>query len=156
MLNEISGASNGGLRVSNAQRIVRAGILAAGLGIGAAVASAGTASADPFAFDPTNIALSIDGLNLIENGTAHAMSAFGDIAFADGAYSVANATGFVDSASAEGVHSTAETFGTVDLGGATGTNSFVYDGPGFLGAAFANGDWLPCRRRRPQRGGREH
>jgi len=146
--------------------IGRLGMFAVGLGVGAAMAATpGTASADPFdvtgaglaastaadslvgsaaaapaqAFDPTNFAVSIDGINLLEGGSATATSVFGGIAVADGANSSANADGFLDIATAQGVDSTANTLGSVELAGAVGNHSEVIDNAGAVDAGFANG-----------------
>ncbi len=101
---------------------------------------AGLAAGAPAeAFDPSNFAVSIDGIPLFHEGTASASSVFGGIAIADGAGSSANADGFLDIATAQGVDSTANTLGTVDLAGATGNGSEAIDNPGAVDAAFANG-----------------
>jgi hypothetical protein len=93
-----------------ATRVGRLAGLAVGLGIGAALAATpGTASADPASpvdandvagassaavgaqpdlppFDPSNLAISVDGITLYQTGTATATSGgLGDIAIADGA-----------------------------------------------------------------------
>ena len=110
----------------------RIGILGVGLGVGAALASMpGVASADPapdpnlvssidvsplvqgglsaISVDPTsNIAISIDGFTLLQEGTASATSGSGDFAIAFGDGSSATATGGVgDYASAYGTDATA-------------------------------------------------
>jgi hypothetical protein len=81
---------------SRARRLGRLGILAAGLGIGAAIAAApGIASADPVTFDLNDIAISFDGYSLLKEGSATADSGTAgefNFAFADGAGSYANAT----------------------------------------------------------------
>lgn len=81
----------------HATRIGCLGGLAFGLGVAAAVAASGAASADPTdlipPWDPNDLAVSIFGLPLIQIGTAQANSAFGDIAIADGANSDAIANG---------------------------------------------------------------
>jgi hypothetical protein len=107
--------------------IGRIGIFGAGLGIGATLAlGPGIAAADPApdpniygAIDPsllqdalpaapTNIAISIDGFNLLESGTASATSGSGDYAIAVGNDATATATGgFGDYASASGTDATA-------------------------------------------------
>ena len=104
--------------------IGRIGVLGVGLGIGAALAATpGIAAADPTpdygAIDasvlqdalpaaPTNIAISIDGFNLLESGTASATSGQGDFAIAFGADSNATATdGFGNYASASGTDANA-------------------------------------------------
>lgn len=151
----------------NARNIGRLGMLAVGLGIGAAMASTpGVASADPAdvtavgvgastaadsifgsaaaapippAFDPSNFAVNIDGIYLIHDGSAQASSALGGIAIADGANSTASADGFLDIATAQGVDSEAQTFGSVDLAGAVGDDSNALALPGAIDASFANG-----------------
>jgi hypothetical protein len=74
------------------RRLGRLGMLAVGLGMGAAVASTpGIASADPFSFDFNDIAISFDGTSLLQEGTASAHSGTAgefNFAFADGAHSV--------------------------------------------------------------------
>src|ERR1700721_1287539 len=84
----------------NTRAIARIGILAAGLGIGAAFASSpGIASADtadPFSFDLNDIAISFDGTSLFREGSATADSGTAgefNFAFADGADASATATG---------------------------------------------------------------
>src|SRR5271166_6026913 len=100
--------------MKHATRVGRLAGLAVGLGIGAALAaSPGTASADPASpvdandlagassaaadaqsFDPSNLAISVDGFTLYQTGTATATSGgLGDIAIADGANSEAIANG---------------------------------------------------------------
>jgi hypothetical protein len=103
--------------MKHASRIRRIGGLAVGLGIGAAMATIPwIASADPFPppFDPNNYAVSMDGMTLFQVGSAHASSAFGDFAIADGANSDASAIGVDDVASAYGAGSLAEAGGSVD------------------------------------------
>lgn len=107
--------------------IGRIGILGVGLGIGATLAAMpGIAAADPTpdpniygAIDasvlqdalpaaPTNIAISIDGVNLLESGTASATSGQGDFAIAVGNDATATATdGFGNYASASGTDASA-------------------------------------------------
>src|SRR5277367_4928350 len=98
-----------------------AGGLAVGLGIGAALAATagtaaadplspldpnvaaasvdavtgtlGTAAADPAALPDLNIAISVDGITLLQEGSATATSGTGDLAIAFGAGSDASATG---------------------------------------------------------------
>ena len=133
-----------------ARGIGRLGVMAAGLGLGAAVAAMAStpavASADVVDFDPNNFALSIDGISLIHEGTATATSSFGNIAIADGAGSDASATdGYLDLASAYGADSSAQVgLGDLDAGFANGANSTVFSGgyvdtPGYLDLASANG-----------------
>jgi hypothetical protein len=109
--------------------IGRIGIFGAGLGIGATLAlGPGTAAADPApdpniygAIDPSlvqdalpaadpmsNIAISIDGIPLLHEGTATATSGSGDFAIAVGDGANATATGgFGDYASASGTDASA-------------------------------------------------
>jgi hypothetical protein len=130
--------------------------LAVGLGIGAALAAnAGVASADPPSlfdandaavaapavdpslptFDPSNLAISVDGITLYQTGTASATSGFGDIAIADGAGSEAIANGGIfnigDFAYAEG-NAIADS-----AGGSFDTATAVGDGAG----SYAFGDF---------------
>src|SRR5271168_1253723 len=94
--------------------IGRLGGLALGLGIGAALAalagnaaaaSLGSAAADPFSASDLNVAISIDGMTLVQDGSATATSGTGDLAIAFGADSQAIATGgTLDSAFADGVN----------------------------------------------------
>jgi hypothetical protein len=119
----------GGRIILNIIAIGRIGVLGVGLGIGAALASMpGIAAADPTpdpniygavdasvlqdaspAADPsTNIAISVDGVYLLHEGSASASSGSGDIAIAVGNDANAQATGGVgDFASAYGTDSTA-------------------------------------------------
>jgi hypothetical protein len=121
----------------NIVAIRRIGILGVGLGIGAALASMpGIAAADPTpdpnifgAIDPSllqdafpaagpNIAISVDGVSLLQEGSATAHSGTGgDLAIAFGANSSATATGGIfDVASASGTDATATaTGGNFDL-----------------------------------------
>ena len=118
------------------------GLLAiTGLGIGAAVAATSAiASADPF--DPTNFAISIDGMTLIQLGTATATSASGGFAIADGAGSHATAIGGVgNTASAFGADSSAFVDrGNFDEAYASGMNSIAKAGFGDFDTALANTD----------------
>jgi hypothetical protein len=115
--------------MKHANRIRRIGGLAVGLGIGAVLAATPwVASADPFVpFDPNNIAISIDGITLFQEGTATATSGTGDFAFADGAFSHAGATGSIgDVAFADGFNSEAEAaLGNFDDATAVGNHSFA-------------------------------
>ena len=121
----------------NARRLGRLGMLAVGLGMGAAVAATpGIASADSstdwlssidsllgggalpaLATPPSglDLAISFDGTSLFQSGTAHATTtpgAFG-FAFADGAGANASATGgFGDYASADGTNALATSGGS--------------------------------------------
>jgi hypothetical protein len=145
----------------NVYRIGRLGIVAVGLGVSAAVASTpwiasadpvaaqtaadaavGSAAAltDPVAFDPNNFAVSIDGITLIQEGSAIATSTFGGIAIADGADSLASADGFLDIATAEGVESNAlDKDGILQVADAYGDKDFASSTYGLLDAAFTNG-----------------
>jgi hypothetical protein len=129
----------------HATRLGRLGGLTIGLGIGAAIAATGTAAADPSSpsdpggagwvdaatgaatlpasgSDPA-IAISIDGMNLLESGGATATSGTDDIAIAIGDLSTATATG-----------------GTFDTAFADGLESTVFAGGGNFDTAMANGD----------------
>jgi hypothetical protein len=149
--------------VKSARFFGRVGGFAVGLGIGSAlVAIPWAASADATgdllssidlgglslpdaadsasSFDFSNMSLSIDGMNLFQDGTATATSGTGDFAFADGAGSIANATGGTgNTAIAEGVGagSTADG-GTGDYASAVGTDSFA-NANGTSDYASANG-----------------
>jgi trimeric autotransporter adhesin len=132
------------------------------MGIGASVASSPRiASADPFSFDPNDIAISFDGTTLFKDGSATADSGTAgeyNFAFADGANSYASATdGSGDVAEAEGTDAeayagtgngdTATAIGNdslaesgIDTSGGSGSNDFAY----VLGAnsdAYADGDY---------------
>jgi hypothetical protein len=128
------------------------GLLAVGLGIGAALAATpGVASADP-STDPfswiggmdlgdlsvpaqaLDIQVSIDGFDLLPTAgnTATANSGMGDIAIAIGNGAEANAG--AGSAFGEGL-----TPGLFDSAVAIGTNSFASAGQGNLDSAFADG-----------------
>jgi hypothetical protein len=149
-----------------ARGIARLGMLAVGLGIGAAVAS-GNAWADtstdwlssldylagglPTSAADTsdlNLAISIDGATIFQEGTAHATTGTdGDIAFANGPDTYATATGTDDYAGVDGEDAsavsggtgasddTAFIFGDDDTATAGGTNG-TFDGA----AIFGNGD----------------
>jgi len=120
------------------KRIGRIGGLAVGLGIGAALGAAPwVASADPFTpFDPFDIAISIDGLTLFQEGTAHATSGVGDFAFADGAFSDATATGSDNFALADGFNSEADAvLGDFDKVTAVGNHAFANAAAGNLDTA---------------------
>jgi hypothetical protein len=129
--------------MKHANRIGRLGVLAVGLGIGAAVASTGTASADDFQ-------ISIDGFDLFStaNNTATAVSGPGDIAIAFGAGSDAVAEGgFGDFASADSPGATAlagdeaagATGNDFDSASATGNGSIVVAGDGDGGVPDTTG-----------------
>jgi len=102
--------------------VARLGMLAVGLGIGAAVASSpGIASADPFSFDPNDIAISFDGYVLVSDGSAHAYTTTGDygLAIADGSGAYASAEGGTgDYALADGTYTHAEAGGLASDTGA--------------------------------------
>jgi hypothetical protein len=128
--------------------VARLGILAVGLGIGAAMASTpGVAVADSSAdwvndllggaalpapaLPDVNLAISIDGYSLVSEGTASANSGSGDIAIAYG-----------DGASASAVGGTGD-FALADGSGADAGagGSDVYNGiPGFTGDTGADDD----------------
>ena len=122
--------------VSTAKR--RLGVLAVGLGIGAAVVSTGTAAADDFQ-------ISIDGMDLFPTAgnTATATSGMGDIAIAFGANSDAIAEGgfgdfaYADSTGSSGAQAVAgdqvagATGNNFDVANATGNNSFAGAGNTF-------------------------
>jgi hypothetical protein len=120
--------------MKHAHRIGRLGVLAVGLGIGAAVASTGTAAAD-------DMQISIDGMDLFPTlgNTATATSGMGDIAIAFGAGSDAVAEGgFGDFASADSTGSTgALALAGDDVAGATGNNFDVASATGNESAAQA-------------------
>ena len=120
----------------NTRGFARLGILAVGLGIGAAVAHTPVASADTSTdllssidsllgggglsalSDPLglNLAISFDGMSLVQEGSAVANSGTGDIAIASGADSTANAEGGTgDYALADG------TYALANAGSLTGT-----------------------------------
>jgi hypothetical protein len=161
----------------NARGIARVGMLAVGLGIGAALAaSPGIASADSSdwlssidslvsglaapAADTSgaNMAISVDGVTLLQEGSAHAYSGTtGDIAIADGADSSAYAYGTnnyadvlgSDSSGVAGGYSAAEASGSSDdTAFIDGTGDYAYaggDGSGDPGtydysAIFGNND----------------
>jgi hypothetical protein len=120
--------------MQHTNRIGRLGVLAVGLGIGAAIASTGTAAADDFQ-------ISIDGMDLFPTmgNTATATSGFGDMAIAFGAGSDAVAEGgFGDFASADSAGATAlagsgisgATGNDFDFASATGNGSVAHAGVG--------------------------
>lgn len=132
--------------MKRAKCVGRVGGLAVGLGIGmAAAALPGVASADPFPppFDPNNFAISIDGITLFQDGTAHAISGLGDFAIADGANSEAVAIdGFGDVASADGANSVAAAErGFGDFASADGAGSFAFAGSNIDGTTGNNFDF---------------
>ncbi len=129
----------------NALGVGRLGLLAVGLGVGAAVASTpGVASADTGLFDPNDFAVSIDGFSLFQSGTATATSGAGDFAIADGANSSATATGGIfNIAFASGTDSNAlagAAFGVpgnLDFAGGLGPDINVVAGAGNFNGATA-------------------
>jgi hypothetical protein len=143
-----------------ARGIAWLGILAAGLGIGAAVASTpGTASADSsdwlssidtllsgFSFPAAdtsglNMAISFDGISL-QSGTAEAYSgANGDIAIATGAGSTAYAYGTNNYADVLGTDDTGIAGGTnaASAIGSTGDNAFIDGNNDYAFAGGTNG-----------------
>jgi hypothetical protein len=143
------------------RRLGRLGMLAVGLGVGAAVASTpGIASADPFSFDPNDIAISFDGTSLLKEGTAVADSGNAgefNFAFADGANSSAYATdgtgnvaeadgtgayvlaGSGNSDTAIGIGNSTDAEAGTDFFGGSGSNDFAY-ALGDNSSAFADGD----------------
>jgi hypothetical protein len=117
-----------------ANRIGRLGVLAVGLGIGAAMAATGTAVADDFQ-------ISIDGIDLFPTAgnTATAVSGAGDMAIAFGAGSDAVAEGgFGNFASADsgatavaGDEAAGASGNNFDVATATGNDSIADAGNGF-------------------------
>ena len=164
--------------MKSTRALTRLGLLAVGLGVGAAfasmpaIASADTSSdwlsaVDSFlsgaapAADTTpalNLAISIDGATIFQEGSATASSGTdGDIAFASGAGSSADATGTDDYAVAYGTDSsaiaggagssddTAFIFGdnSTAFAGGTADNPGTFDGAIIAGnndAAYSGGD----------------
>jgi hypothetical protein len=127
-------------------RIGRLGMLAVGLGIGAAVASTpGTATADVFPpFDPNDFAISIDGVNVFQAGNAIATSSAGAIAIAIGNGAQADSSiGFGNLAFADGTDSIAQIYDVdasdLDTAITFGDHSFATSGGGLLDFAFADG-----------------
>jgi trimeric autotransporter adhesin len=116
------------------------------MGIGASVASSPRiASADPFSFDPNDIAISFDGTTLFKDGSATADSGTAgeyNFAFADGANSYASATdGSGDVAEAEGTDAEAYAgTGSGDVAEAEGTDAEAYAGTGNGDTATAIGN----------------
>jgi hypothetical protein len=147
--------------MTTTRAIGRIGILAVGLGIGAAIASTpGIASADPdpFLFDFNDIAISFNGVSLFSEGTATADSGTAgefNFAFADGAGADAVATdGTGNIAEAEGTDASAvATDGNYDTaidignnanpfnsGAYAGADEYLFGGPGNNDLAFVLGD----------------
>ena len=140
--------------------IGRIGILGVGLGIGAALASMpGIAAADPNSYgaidasvlqdafpaaDPTSIAISVDGVPLLQEGTASATSGSGDFAIAVGSESSATATGGIFDMASAGTDSTATaTDGNFDVAsassGLSATGGTATAGDGSFDVAQASG-----------------
>lgn len=151
--------------MSNAKTIGRLGMLAIGLGIGAAVAATpGIASADSngldtAAFDPSaliadpasttipglDLAISIDGVSLFQSGSASAYSGTADIAIAYGNESTAVAgptfdPGTFDYAFADGSDASAVAgIGNFNSATAIGSDSYGSAGAGTGDTAYADG-----------------
>lgn len=143
----------------NAHSLGRLGLLAVGLGIGTAVAtSPGIASADssdwlssidnlvsgltvPALSSPDlNLAISVDGYSLFQEGSATATSSTGDIAIAYGDNADASATGgILDFAFANGAQSDAAVSGSFDTATATGAGAGA--AAGFADAGATGGDF---------------
>jgi hypothetical protein len=125
--------------MDHVKRIRRLGLLAVGLGLGATVAATpGIAAAD--ALDLNDMAISFDGYNLLEGGTATALTTPGGygLAIADGAGSYAY-SGTADNAIAIGDNSTATAlFGDFDTSIANGVGSYTY-ADGNFDTAIASG-----------------
>jgi hypothetical protein len=140
--------------------IARLGMLAVGLGVGAAMAHSPVASADvsadwlssidtllgggalPAPSSGLDLAISFDGYSLFQAGNAFAYTFTGDysLAIADGDGSVANAGGTLGSAFADGTNAAAyATGGTGDYALADGTNALA-DAGGLLNDTGANYD----------------
>ncbi len=143
----------------DAGRIARLGMLAVGLGIGAALASIpGTAAADSStdwlsSFDSLlsglsapaadtsslNLSISMDGVTLMQDGTAHAYSGTGgDIAIANGADTTAYAYGTDNYADVFGTDATGVAGGET-AAGATGASDDTTIISGDNDYAFAGG-----------------
>ncbi len=120
----------------DARGIARLGVLAVGLGVGAAVASApGIASADSstdwwsdllgaaavpiFSTPVLNLAISVDGYSLLQDGNASATSGTGDFAIASGYGAEASAVG--------GLGDVAEASGTDAAAAAGGASGDTFD-----------------------------
>src|ERR1700722_2903915 len=148
--------------MNRANAIGRLGILAVGLGIAVAatssIAAADSTAVDPTAFDPSalitdpvpaasglDVAISIDGHTLFQEGTAYASSGTDDIAIAYGADSDAEAgdtesPGTGDFAFADGPGSYADSgIGDYDSATAIGSGSEAIAGSGDGDSAFADG-----------------
>jgi hypothetical protein len=150
--------------MSRANAIGRLGMLAVGLGIGAAmaatpgIATADSTAVDAAAFDPSaliadsapadsglNLAISIDGYTLLQEGSATAYSGTGDIsiAYGDGSGAEAGDTqspGTGDFAFADGTGAYANSgLGDYDSASAIGSGSEAIAGSGNGDSAFADG-----------------
>jgi hypothetical protein len=150
--------------MNHGKAIGRLGMLAVGLGIGAAVAgtpgiaAADSTPVDAAAFDPSaliadpapavsglNLAISIDGIPLFQSGTATAESGTDDIAIAYGNDSTAIAgdtesPGTFDYAFADGTNATANAgIGNFNSSTAVGTDSSAFSGTGNGDTASADG-----------------
>jgi hypothetical protein len=144
----------------NARGVARLGMLAVGLGVGAAMAHSPVASADsssdwlssidsvlgggalPAPSSGLDLAISFDGYSLVQEGTATAYTTSGDygLAIADGDGAYADADGTSDSAFADGSNAYAFTDGgTGDVAEADGTNALAEAG-GVSGDTGANYD----------------
>jgi hypothetical protein len=150
-----------GKSIVNARRIARLGVLAVGLGIGAAVAAApGSAWADsstdwlssvdnllvgaiPAAdTSDVNMAISIDGVTVLQEGSAQAYSGSdGDIAMATGADDTAYAYGTDNYADVLGTDDTGIAGGTTAASatGSTGDNAFIDGNNDYAFAGGTNG-----------------
>jgi hypothetical protein len=146
--------------MGNARRFARLGVLAVGLGIGlAAAAMPGNAWADsstdwlssidtllgavPAASSSGgNEAISIDGVTLLQEGSAHAYSGSnGDIAMATGAGDTAYAYGTDNYADVLGTNDTGIAGGTsaASASGSTGDNAFIDGNNDYAFAGGTNG-----------------
>jgi hypothetical protein len=147
--------------MSHAKAASRLSILAIGLGIGAAAAATSPIAAaqpglpvDPVPVVPDlalpapatmNLAISIDGISLVHEGTAVAKSGIGGIAMASGAGSFASAGfgpagGLFDTAFATGTNSDAESGGgNFDSASANGTTAIAISTDGNYDSVSANG-----------------
>jgi hypothetical protein len=150
--------------MSHAKAIGRLGLLAVTLGIGAAVAAtpgiatADSTALDPAAFDPSpliadvasadsglNLAISIDGIPVIQEGSAYAYSGTDDIAiaFGDGSGAEAGDTqspGTGDFAFADGTGAYANSgIGDYNSASAIGSGSEAIAGSGNGDSAYADG-----------------
>ncbi len=149
--------------MSNTKAIGQLALLTVGLGIAAAVATPGIATADSTAvdaaaFDPSaliaepgsavsglDLAISIDGYTVLQDGSATAYSGTGDIAIAygDGATASAGADsnpGILDYAFADGTDAGAYAgVGNLDSATAIGTDSSASVGSGSGDTGFADG-----------------